>query len=173
MGSMGTLKQKPITLYYEDCEMKSYLIGMGFAPLLTFAHFMFPQVGFMFFIAIMIGVYASFMFNHKEPEYEWPELSFTQDDKIITLTMTKKDGETKRNYLSLNRLSLPVREKEVVKVQSSIWHVLGIMPTNDSSVVEKAFRKMSMVYHPDVGGDSKAFNTLVNAKEKALQKCIR
>lgn len=155
--------------------MKSYLIGMGFAPLLTFAHFMFPQVGFMFFIFIMIAVYAVLMFNYKEPEYEWPELSFTQSDsgQIITLTMTTKNGKTKSNYLSINRLSLPVREKEVVKIQSSIWHVLGIMPTNDSSVVEKAFRKMSMVYHPDVGGDSKAFNTLVNAKEKALQKCIK
>ena len=155
--------------------MKSYLIGMGFAPLLTFAHFMFPQVGFMFFIIIMIAVYAVLMFNHKEPEYEWPELSFTQSDsgQIITLTMTTKNGKSKNNYLSINRLSLPVREREVVKIQSSIWHVLGIMPTNDSSVVEKAFRKMSMVYHPDVGGDSKAFNTLVNAKEKALQKCIR
>ena len=155
--------------------MKSYLIGMGFAPLLTFAHFMFPQVGFMFFIIIMIAVYAVLMFNYKEPEYEWPELSFTQSDsgQIITLTMTTKNGKTKSNYLSINRLSLPVREKEVVKIQSSIWHVLGIMPTNDSSVVEKAFRKMSMVYHPDVGGDSKAFNTLVNAKEKALQKCIK
>lgn len=155
--------------------MKSYLIGMGFAPLLTFAHFMFPQVGFMFFIAIMISVYAFLMFNHKEPEYEWPELSFSQSDsgQIITLTMTTKNGKSKSNYLSINRLHLPVREKEVVKIQSSIWHVLGIMPTNDSSVVEKAFRKMSMVYHPDVGGDSKAFNTLVNAKEKALQKCIR
>lgn len=151
--------------------MKPYFIGLGFTPILTFAHFMFPQAGFMFFIFCTIAVLAYFLFTHKEPEYEWPELSFAQDNKIITIRMTKKDGTSKSNYLSMNRLDLPVREKIVEKTQSSIWHVLGMMPTTDRNAVEKAFRKMSMVYHPDVGGTSKAFNALVSAKEKALQKC--
>lgn len=55
--------------------------------------------------------------------------------------------------------------------QSSIWHVLGCMPTTDRTVVEKSFRKMAMVYHPDHGGTSGAFLTLTQAKEKALAKC--
>lgn len=155
--------------------MKSYLIGMGFAPLLAFTHFMFPQSGFMFFIMAMIMTFAFLMFNHKEPEFVWPDLSFTQSDngEMITLTMRTKDGRRKDNYLSIHRLNLPttVREKIVEKTASSIWHVLGMMPTNDRTAVEKAFRKMSLVYHPDAGGTSKSFNTLVEAKEKALQKC--
>lgn len=57
------------------------------------------------------------------------------------------------------------------KQQSSIWHVLGCMPTTDKTKIESAFRKMAMVYHPDHGGSSTAFQTLVAAKEKALAKC--
>lgn len=62
---------------------------------------------------------------------------------------------------------LPITQKP----QSQIWHVLGIMPTTDRNAVISAYRKMSMVYHPDCGGDAKAFETLTNAKEKALLKC--
>jgi hypothetical protein len=57
------------------------------------------------------------------------------------------------------------------KTQSSIWHVLGCMPTTDRIVVEKAYRRMAMVYHPDSGGSSGAFQTLTKAKEKALNQC--
>lgn len=55
--------------------------------------------------------------------------------------------------------------------QSSIWHVLGMMPTTDKSKVLAAYRRMAMVYHPDHGGDSKAFQTLSDARDKALAKC--
>lgn len=58
-----------------------------------------------------------------------------------------------------------------IKQSVSIWYVLGCMPTTDRSVVEKAYRKMAMIYHPDHGGDSKAFQTLFAAKAKALAKC--
>ena len=151
--------------------MKTYIFGILFSIIATFAHFVFPDWAFMVVVFASITAFSVMWMNHKEPEYEWPELSFTQDDQIITLTMTKKNGENKRNYLSINRLNLPVREKVVEKTQSSIWHVLGMMPTTDRNAVEKAFRKMSMVYHPDAGGTSGSFQTLMAAKEKALQKC--
>lgn len=151
--------------------MKTYIFGILFSIIATFAHFLFADWAFMVVVFASIISFSVMWANHKEPEYEWPELSFTQDDQIITLTMTKKNGENKRNYLSINRLNLPVREKVVEKTQSSIWHVLGMMPTTDRNAVEKAFRKMSMVYHPDAGGTSGSFQTLMAAKEKALQKC--
>lgn len=152
--------------------MKTYIFGIIYSIIFTFAHFLFAEWAFMIVVFSMIITFSALWINHKEPEYEWPELSFDQNYKtMLTLTMTKKDGTTKSNYLSYDRLNLPVREKIVEKTQSSIWHVLGMMPTTDKSAVEKAFRKMSMVYHPDQGGTSGSFNTLMAAKEKALQKC--
>ena len=153
--------------------MKPYFVGMGFAPLLIFAHFFMPSWFFMIIAFSMLFFFCQMAANHKEPVFEWPELSFSQIEKTIILTMSTKDGKSIDRYISINRLNLPktVVEKTVEKTRSSIWHVLGMMPTTDSSAVEKAFRKMSMVYHPDAGGTSKSFNTLVEAKEKALQKC--
>lgn len=79
------------------------------------------------------------------------------------------------DLMAQHQLKLKGMEKllkaSTVKTQSSIWHVLGCMPTTNRSVVEKAFRKMAMVYHPDHGGTSGAFLTLTQAKEKALAKC--
>ena len=95
----------------------------------------------------------------------------------ITLQLTNSDGETKALYLEIDKIAhhLPkqrqVVEKTVVKTQSSIWHVLGMMPTNDKQKVLTAYRKMAMIYHPDHGGSSEAFQILNNAKDKALEKC--
>lgn len=89
---------------------------------------------------------------------EVPEgIEFSATDKEIDLTIYCTVKLNKRQSNSSNN-------------QSSIWHVLGIMPTNDRDKIEKAFRKMSMVYHPDHGGTSTAFNTLVKAKEKAISQ---
>jgi hypothetical protein len=153
--------------------MKPYFVGMGFIPILIFAHFFMPPWFFMIVAFSMLFFFCQMAANHKEPVFEWPELSFSQNDKTIILTMSTKDGKSIDRYLSINRLNLPktVVEKTVEKTTSSIWHVLGMMPTTDRNAVEKAFRKMSMVYHPDTGGTTSAFNALVEAKEKALQKC--
>jgi len=70
-----------------------------------------------------------------------------------------------------NYYSIRYAKQNQNKQQSSIWHVLGCMPTTDRNVVEKAFRRMAMVYHPDHGGTSKTFQALTDAKEKALAKC--
>jgi hypothetical protein len=73
----------------------------------------------------------------------------------------------RHNRLLTGRSSLEKGRSEGV----SCWFILGMMPTKDKSKVEEAFRRMSKVYHPDLGGDSKAFQTLVKAKEKALELC--
>lgn len=57
------------------------------------------------------------------------------------------------------------------KTQSSIWHVLGMMPSKKRADVLKAFKRMALVYHPDHGGTSETFQALTAAKEKALSKC--
>lgn len=77
-----------------------------------------------------------------------------------------------RKLTGLNRVIEASNQKKSTKTQSSIWHVLGCMPTTDRSTVERAFRRMAMVYHPDHGGTASAFQTLTEAKEKALAKCI-
>ena len=95
----------------------------------------------------------------------------------IVLELETQDGETQERFLKLEYVSqhLPkqkqVVEKIVTKTQSSIWHVLGMMPTNDKQKVLTAYRKMAMIYHPDHGGSSEAFQTLNNARDKALEKC--
>ena len=152
--------------------MKPYFIGMAFVPIFILTQYA-PLWVFMLVAFSMLFAFCHMFFNYKEPEYEWPELSFHQSDngKMITLTMTTKDGKRVDRYLSTDRLVFPKAERIVEKTQSSIWHVLGMMPTTDRNAVEKAFRKMSLVYHPDAGGTSSAFNTLMEAKEKALQKC--
>lgn len=69
----------------------------------------------------------------------------------------------------VNKLASQLEDSK--KTTSSIWHVLGCMPTTDKSKVQAAFKKMALVYHPDHGGSSQAFQILVNARDKALEKC--
>lgn len=153
--------------------MKPYFVGMGFSPLFIFAHFFMPPWFFMIVAFSMLFLFCQMAANYKEPtpppvpEFHWPDITFSNDSEKIILTLTTKDGRSTDRILKINRLNLP----KVEKTTSSIWHVLGMMPTTDRNAIEKAFRKMSMVYHPDTGGTSSAFNALVEAKEKALQKC--
>lgn len=118
-----------------------------------------------------------FGFGKKKKE-NFNHLSFlgVQYGNII-LELENEYGKTQKKVLELKLVSqyLPknerVVEKTVVKTQSSIWHVLGMMPTNDKQKVLTAYRKMAMIYHPDHGGSSEAFQILNNAKDKALEKC--
>ena len=51
------------------------------------------------------------------------------------------------------------------------WHILGCIPTQSRAQVERAFRRMSMVYHPDQGGNTDAFLLLQRARDFALDQC--
>lgn len=89
-------------------------------------------------------------------------------EKALLGTMTR-NKEYPYYYSNLNRTK--VTEKVVEKQVSSIWHVLGCMPTKDKSQIEAAFKRMAKVYHPDCGGSSKAFQILTEARDKSLSKC--
>lgn len=114
----------------------------------------------------------------KKKKNKFNTLSFVGVEQNHLVFQLKNDkGETKILYLDINKISnfLPkqkqVVEKIVTKTQSSIWHVLGMMPTNDKQKVLTAYRKMAMIYHPDHGGSSEAFQTLNDAKDNAIAKC--
>ena len=117
-----------------------------------------------------------FGFGKKKQEFNTVQYGGVIGNDIV-LQLTNDKGDTKKLYLPVKSVTeyLPqserVVEKVVTKTQSSIWHVLGIMPTTDKSKVIAAYRKMSTVYHPDNGGTNDAFQTLTNAKDKALEKC--
>jgi len=117
-----------------------------------------------------------FGFGKKKQEFNTLHYAGVEMNSIV-LQLKNDKGDTKLLYLPIKTVAkyLPqnerVVEKIVTKTQSSIWHVLGIMPTTDKDKVISAYRKMSTVYHPDCGGTSSSFNTLNNAKDKALQQC--
>lgn len=49
------------------------------------------------------------------------------------------------------------------------WAMIGCIPTKDKSAVEKSFRKMSMIYHPDQGGNADYFKKLCDARDEILK----
>lgn len=108
----------------------------------------------------------------KDSELEFNELSLTAvDDHRIVFKLKNAAGKEKLLELSLDTIRKYLTPSSSTKTTSSIWHVLGIMPTTDRTVVLTAYRKMSLVYHPDGGGTAEAFQTLTNARDKALAKC--
>ena len=132
--------------------------------------------GFIFIpiVALLIQMISS---DVPKIPYEYPEVSFSKDTYGINFTMRKNGEVSKTESLWWHTIyqHLPPQYKSMgeskIEYRSSIWHVLGIMPTKDAEKIKSAFKKMSLVYHPDVGGDNNAFNTLVNARDKALEKC--
>lgn len=114
--------------------------------------------------------------NDPNPPYEWPKQYFSITKHGIVSNL-KQGTETRCDTFLWSNVSqymppgyIAAKISQKVVHQSSIWHVLGIMPTKDRDKILSAFKRMSMVYHPDVGGDGKAFNTLVTARDKALSK---
>lgn len=102
------------------------------------------------------------------------EIHVEIDGETVKEGIISFDDAFPEKYYELLRLKLEVqslRSSSKTTEQSSIWHVLGCMPTTDRTIVERSFKKMAMVYHPDHGGSSAAFVTLQKAKEKALAKC--
>lgn len=82
-----------------------------------------------------------------------------------------RDLKKERDALKIKVKNMATSTATTSGQTSSIWHVLGTMPTTDTAQIEKAYRRMAMVYHPDHGGTSTTFQQLTMAKEKALAKC--
>lgn len=125
-------------------------------------------------------------FNKKDPKVD---VKFSASGEILTAETYIDDKLVAKNRVDISdmtayktiynecirlKVRLSMLENNVggrSNETSSIWHVLGCMPTTDRIVIEKAYRRMAMVYHPDSGGSSGAFQTLTKAKEKALNQC--
>jgi hypothetical protein len=45
------------------------------------------------------------------------------------------------------------------------YEILGVSPNASKAEIKKAYRKMSLIYHPDVGGDEKQFLKIKEAYE--------
>lgn len=108
------------------------------------------------------------MFGFGKKKEKFNTLQFVGvDHGYITLRLVNSNKEIKRLYLEISMISKYLPKQN----QSSIWHVLGMMPTNDRQKVLTAYKKMAMIYHPDHGGTSDSFRTLIDAKDKALVLC--
>lgn len=83
-----------------------------------------------------------------------------------SFTITELFPEVSTSYL---RMKSQLETKQPPTVD--IWHILGCLPTKDPKVVQAAFRKMSLVYHPDQGGNTQIFGMLVEARDLALAQC--
>ena len=134
-------------------------------------------IGVMFALSIAanIAMLFSSMFNPKP--YEWPTLEFAVYNSRIYIEM-KHNGESRNSYhIELVKLRphmkkfFPNLQPANGPVRSSIWHVLGMMPSTRKDDVLAAYKRMVKVYHPDCGGTSKAFTQLTEARDKALAKC--
>lgn len=113
-----------------------------------------------------------FGFGKKKKQFNDIYFDGVRNNQIL-IRLENDNGESETKGLHINKILqyLPSTERVITKTQSSIWHVLGIMPTTDRANVIAAYRKMALVYHPDHGGTSESFQTLNNAKDKALAKC--
>lgn len=54
---------------------------------------------------------------------------------------------------------------------SNPWKTLNISPTKDKDLINKAWRKLASIHHPDHGGDADTFKKIREAYEDALSKC--
>lgn len=98
----------------------------------------------------------------------------------LNLSLENPYTNDKDYHISLDKLVKEIQNSgyrlpssTVVKSSApvSCWFILGMMPTKDTGKVKTAYRKMSMVYHPDLGGDAKAFQSLTVAYNTALSLC--
>lgn len=107
--------------------------------------------------------------NNIEPDI--PIITLHQSNGYIHVYVKSGDKDKFYGSWQIQGLNQSLQQEEKVVYRSSIWHVLGLMPTKDKTKIEQAYRKMAMVYHPDHGGSSEAFNILQDARKKALARC--
>lgn len=50
------------------------------------------------------------------------------------------------------------------------WKILDLRPTKDRQQIEKAWRRLASLHHPDHGGDAEKFKEIREAYEQALNK---
>ena len=106
----------------------------------------------------------------------YPTVEFEETASGIRVYLKSRDRMSSyyAGHIPFNQISrCATKPNNTTKSNTNynIWHILGCMPTTDRMVIEKSFRRMSMVYHPDQGGSSATFQLLQDAKEKALRKC--
>lgn len=114
-------------------------------------------------------------FNRPEPEIKF--FRITDTTARIDVVLGKKTYSRvavmstlfPRANAHYNKVVHELKAKQLPVV--NYWHVLGCLPTKDPKVIQTAFRKMSLVYHPDTGGSRESFDTLVKAKDAALAQC--
>ena len=51
----------------------------------------------------------------------------------------------------------------------SNYEILGISPNATKIEIKKAYKKMALIYHPDVGGDEKQFLRIRTAYEQLTE----
>lgn len=111
------------------------------------------------------------MFGWKKPV---PEIKFYHHNDIFLKVVVTVGKESITRYISLTNAfpkAILRPPPAVPTITVNHWHVLGCLPTKDPKVIQTAFRKMSMIYHPDQGGSKEAFATLTRARDSALAQC--
>jgi hypothetical protein len=69
----------------------------------------------------------------------------------------------------LDRAFLGFAELSSGPRQETCWETLGILVTNDQSVISTAYRALAKLAHPDVGGTTEGMTTLNAAYEQAIK----
>lgn len=97
--------------------------------------------------------------------------------------------EVKAYYLDYAKF-IDTQEQEVVELLNSFWHSFGDLPTQPSNhlslkksvtileiegdlsaeKINRQFRKLSQVHHPDKGGDAEVFHKLCEARDRLKQE---
>jgi hypothetical protein len=58
-------------------------------------------------------------------------------------------------------------------MHDSPWTILELLPTNNIKEIERAWRRLANIHHPDRGGDSEKFNLVREAYEVILSRLVK
>ena len=93
---------------------------------------------------------------------QWDKKTIKLYKEHITVNgYTEKDNEAKR------KKDKKIKIKKAFKSSNEFFYlsILGLNERCSISELNETFRKMSKIYHPDFGGDSKMFQKIVKAKK--------